>query len=60
MLRFFTFASLLVTGIWLTDNNTWQSVLGGLLIFIAGGIMGEDDAKQKNKLTDHLRKESKL
>lgn len=59
MIRFIGFVALLVCGIWLTDNDTWQSFVGGLLIFIAGGMVGSDDAANKNKLSDHLRRETK-
>lgn len=59
MIKFIGFMALLVCGIWLTDNDTWQSAVGGLLIFLAGGMVGEDSAKDKNKLSDHLRKETK-
>ncbi|EDJ1279849.1 hypothetical protein GE594_10325 [Salmonella enterica] len=59
MIKFLGFTALLVLGIWLTDNDTWQSTIGGLLIFLAGGMVGSDDAERKNKLSDHLRKETK-
>lgn len=59
MIKFLGFTALLVLGIWLTDNDTWQSTIGGLLIFLAGGMVGSDDAERKNKLSDHLRRETK-
>lgn len=59
MKRFIVFSLMLILGIWLIGNDTWQSIFGGLLIFMAGGISGEDSAKEKNKLSDHLRKETK-
>ena len=59
MIKFICFMALLVCGIWLTDNYTWQSTVGGLLIFLAGGMVGIDDATNKNKLSDHLRRETK-
>ncbi|QRV71220.1 hypothetical protein U136B_020 [Escherichia phage U136B] len=59
MIKFIGFVALLVCGIWLTDNDTWQSAVGGLLIFLAGGMVGSDDATNKNKLSDHLRRETK-
>lgn len=59
MIRFTAFIAMLVCGIWLIDNDTFQSVFGGLLILLAGGMAGEDSAKEKNKLSDHLRKETK-
>lgn len=59
MIKFICFMALLVCGIWLTDNNTWKSTAGGLLIFLAGGMVGSDDAANKNKLSDHLRRETK-
>lgn len=59
MIRFIGFVALLMCGIWLTDNDTWQSSVGGLLIFLAGGMVGSDDAAHKNKLSDHLRRETK-
>lgn len=60
MIKFLGFTVLLVLGIWLTDNDTWQSTIGGLLIFLAGGMVGSDDAERKNKLSDHLRRETKI
>lgn len=59
MIKFIGFMALLVCGIWLTDNDTWQSTVGGLLIFLAGGMFGSDDAERNNKLSDHLRRETK-
>lgn len=59
MIKFIGFMALLVCGIWLTDNDTWQSAVGGLLIFLAGGMVGSDDAANNNKLSDHLRRETK-
>ena len=59
MIKFIGFMALLVCGIWLTDNDTWQSTVGGLLIFLAGGMFGENEAKKENKLSDHLRRETK-
>lgn len=59
MIKFIGFMALLVCGIWLTDNDTWQSTVGGLLIFLSGGMIGSDDAANKNKLSDHLRRETK-
>lgn len=59
MIKFLGFTALLVFGIWLTDNDTWQSTIGGLLIFLAGGMVGSNDAERNNKLSDHLRKETK-
>nr|DAH97851.1 MAG TPA: hypothetical protein [Caudoviricetes sp.] len=59
MIKFIGFMALLVCGIWITDNDTWQSTVGGLLIFLAGGMVGSDDAAKKNKLSDHLRRETK-
>lgn len=59
MIRFIGFVVLLMCGILLTDNDTWQSAVGGLLIFLAGGMVGIDDAANKNKLSDHLRRETK-
>lgn len=60
MIKFLGFTVLLVLGIWLTDNDTWQSTIGGLFIFLAGGMVGSDDAERKNKLSDHLRRETKI
>ncbi|MGS9609554.1 hypothetical protein ACQWKN_22165 [Salmonella enterica subsp. enterica serovar Infantis] len=34
MIKFIGFMALLVCGIWLTDNDTWQSYVGGLLFFL--------------------------
>lgn len=59
MIKFLEFTALLVCGIWLTDNDTWQSAIGGLLIFLAGCMVGSNDAERNNKLSDHLRKETK-
>lgn len=59
MIRFIGFVALLMCGILLTDNDTWQSAVGGLLIFLAGSMVGSDDAANKNKLSDHLRRETK-
>ncbi|EDW9075433.1 hypothetical protein AV691_004287 [Salmonella enterica subsp. enterica serovar 4,[5],12:i:-] len=59
MIKFLGFTALLVCGIWLTDNDTWQSTIGGLLIFLAGGMVGSSDAERNNKLSDHLRRETK-
>lgn len=59
MKTFIIYIVLLVTGVILLDND-WMSVLGGLLIFIAGGIMGDQDAKEKNKISDHFRRATKL
>lgn len=59
MIKFICFMALLLCGIWLTDNDTCQSTVGGLLIFLAGGMVGSDDAANKNKLSDHLRRETK-
>ena len=47
MIKFIGFVALLVCGIWLTDNDTWQSSVGGLLIFLAGGMVGSDDAAKR-------------
>jgi hypothetical protein len=44
MIRFIGFVALLMCGILLTDNDTWQSAVGGLLIFLAGGMVGSDYA----------------
>lgn len=52
------YIALLVAGIWLLDGD-WLATLGGLLIFIAGGIVGEQSAKEKNKISDHLRSMTK-
>lgn len=59
MIRFIGFVALLMCGILLTNNDTWQSAVGGLLIFLAGGMFGENEAKKENKLSDHLRRETK-
>lgn len=59
MIRFIGFVALLMCGILLTNNDTWQSAVGGLLIFLAGGMVGSGDAANKNKLSDHLRRETK-
>ena len=59
MIRFIGFVALLMCGILLTDNDTWQSAVGGLLIFLAGGMVGSDYAANQNKLSDYLRGETK-
>lgn len=59
MFKFLGFTALLVCGIWLADNDTWRGTIGGLLIFLAGCMVGSNDAERNNKLSDHLRKETK-
>lgn len=58
MKTFIIYIVLLVTGVILLDGD-WLTTLGGLLIFIAGGIVGEQTAKEKNRISDHLRSMTK-
>lgn len=59
MIRHLIIFAMVFLGTMLIDNDTWATAIGGCLLFVAGGMFGENEAKKENKLYDHLRKETK-
>lgn len=47
MIRHLIIFAMVLLGTMLIDNDTWATAIGGCLLFVAGGMFGENEAKRK-------------
>lgn len=59
MIRHLIIFAMVLLGTILIDNDTLATAIGGCLLFVSGVMFGENEAKKENKLSDHLRRETK-